>query len=84
MLIVSDASMPAASGAWHESSYADIVERLFREFEAELDLLRIESVISQCRHDLCGTPTAAQPELIERLARERLKGLIRPATDDET
>jgi hypothetical protein len=76
--------MPASSGAWHESSYADIVERLFREFEAELDLLRIESVISQCRHELCDSPPAAQPELIERLARERLKGLIRPATDDET
>jgi hypothetical protein len=76
--------MPASSGAWHESSYADIVERLFREFEAELDLLRIESVISQCRHELRGSPPAAQPELIERLARERLKGLIRPAMDDET
>jgi hypothetical protein len=75
--------MPASSGAWHESSYADM-ERLFREFEAELDLLRIESVISQCRDELCGSPPAAQPELIERLARERLKGLIRPATDDET
>jgi len=76
--------MPASSGAWHESSYADIVERLFREFEAELDLLRIESVISQCRHELRGSPPGAQPELIERLARERLKGLLRPATVDQT
>jgi hypothetical protein len=83
MLTVSEGSMSAASAAWHESSYADIVERLFREFEADLDLLRIEAVISQCRRDLCGSPPAAQAELIERLARQRLKGLMRPATDDE-
>jgi transposase len=67
-----------SSDGLHESSYADIVERLFREFEAHLDLVTIEAVITQCRHQLRGSPARAMPELIERLARERLNVLARP------
>jgi hypothetical protein len=77
---VSEWSTPDAdhsSEGLHESSYADIVERLFREFELNLDLLAIEAVIARCRRDLRGSPALAMPELIERLARERLSGLLR-------
>ena len=52
--------------------YADIVERLLFEFEASLSLGDITGVVQQCRQDLAGSPPAAMPELLERLARCRL------------
>jgi hypothetical protein len=61
-----------ASPSGHEASYADIVERMFREFEDRLDLKVILDVVNDCRHDLQGTPAGAMPELTERLARHRL------------
>ena len=51
---------------------ADVIERLMAEFEHRLDLDFISRVVLACRSDLAGSPTAALPELVERLAHQRL------------
>lgn len=57
-------------------SYADLVERLFEAFEDRHTLSVIEDVAGRCRTELAGqTPSGAQPELVERLARQRLTDL---------
>jgi hypothetical protein len=54
-------------------SYADMLERLFVEFESGLSLIVIEQVARQCRDDLRGqTPDGSGLELLERLIRQRL------------
>jgi len=58
-----------------QSWFPTIVESLFRDFEARHPLTKILAVAQQCREDLRGSPPAALPELIERLARERLRQL---------
>jgi hypothetical protein len=57
-----------------EDCYADIVERLFCEFELLFALPEILAVVQTCRHDLGWEPAGALPELVERLARQRLTG----------
>jgi hypothetical protein len=52
--------------------YADLVERLFGEFDDRYELPQIVEVVRQCREELCCAPVTALPELIERLARQRL------------
>jgi hypothetical protein len=66
-----------ANPSGHEASHADLVERMFREFEDRLDLKVILDVVNDCRHDLQGSPAGAMPELTERLARHRLSTLAR-------
>lgn len=63
-----------------DSWFIDGVERLFADFEAHHSLEAILAVARQCRAELDGSgpPTAALPELVERLARQRLA----PAADD--
>lgn len=58
---------------------ADVVERLMAEFQGRLGLARVAQTVLGCRRDLTGTPTAALPELIERLARQRLLDELVPA-----
>jgi len=55
-------------------SYCDVTERLFSEFERAHPLPVIAAVVRQCRADLDGSPREAVPELVERLARQRLLG----------
>lgn len=57
---------------------ADIVERLLGEFDPRLSLAEISGVVHQCRQQLHGQGTSlgALPELLERLARERLNALV--------
>lgn len=50
----------------------DVTERLMAEFEDRLGLNVITGVVNRCRRDLDGTPTGPLPELLERLARQRL------------
>jgi hypothetical protein len=57
-----------------DHSFADVAERLMAEFAARVDLGTISRVILGCRRDLQGSPAGALPELVERLARERLLG----------
>jgi len=58
-----------------DDSCCDVTERLFAEFERAHPLPVITEVVRQCRQDLHGAPTAALPELLERLARQRLSDL---------
>jgi hypothetical protein len=66
----------------HDKSFADMIERLFRQFEGELPLTAIVRVARESRRQLSGSPAGALPELTERLAIERLTTLamtgIRP------
>ena len=57
---------------YHALSYADLVERLFREFEDHVTLTAIADVVRESRRQLQGSPPQALPELTERLARHRL------------
>ncbi len=56
-------------------SFADVTERLFRRFDAVYPLPVITAVVRQCRTDLDGAPPGAMPELLERLAQQRLSDL---------
>jgi hypothetical protein len=62
----------------HESSFVDIVERLFQQFEQSVPLTTIVGVVRDARHQLSGSPLHAIPELTERLAIERLRTLVHP------
>jgi hypothetical protein len=68
------------------SSYADVAECLFREFEPVHGLWTITQVVRRCRTDLEGSPLASLPATLERLARERLENLSAltfPAVDQD-
>lgn len=51
---------------------AEINERLYAEFRTHTSRDRISAVVRQADNDLSGAPTGALPELVERLARQRL------------
>lgn len=59
----------------HDKSFADMIERLFRQFEDRLPLTSIVRVARESRDQLRGSPAGAMPELTERLAIERLTTL---------
>jgi hypothetical protein len=54
------------------ASLAAISERLFQDFGAHVGLSEIVTVVRQCRGELDIVPAGAVPELVERLARQRL------------
>lgn len=52
---------------------SETASRLGTEFSADPDRLElIISVVVRCHRDLQGSPAGAMPELLERLARQRL------------
>jgi len=53
-------------------SSADVVERLLTEFADRYALTDITDMVRECRMQLSCSPVTALPELIERLARQRL------------
>ncbi|MGX7678728.1 hypothetical protein ACSMXN_07500 [Jatrophihabitans sp. DSM 45814] len=58
--------------------YADLVERMFHEFEDQHQLVVIRKIVAECQSDLMGEAgSPALPELLERLARQRLSNLPR-------
>ena len=59
----------------NDDSYCDVTERLFGEFERVHPLPVIAAVVRQCRNDLEGSPPGALPEVLERLASQRLSDL---------
>jgi hypothetical protein len=64
-------------------SLADITERLFPEFAPRVPLATIVATVRQCRHELDAAPEPALPELVERLARQRLNEIAEhPPTRD--
>ena len=72
---------PDGEPDYHDRSFADIVERLFREFEDRLSLTAIVEVVRESRQHLRGSPVGALPELTERLAHERLDRLVQSGVD---
>ena len=56
---------------------ADVVERLMPEFDGRLGLECVSQAVLACRRDLAGSPAGALPELLERLARQRLLDVLR-------
>jgi len=52
---------------------SDVTERLLAEVGSERDRASIAAVVSDCRADLVNVPPGALPELLERLARQRLQ-----------
>ena len=61
--------------AWLDDGwFVDCVERLFADYQQHHPLSAILAVARQCRTELdgSGTPASALPELVERLARQRL------------
>jgi hypothetical protein len=51
---------------------ATLTDRLYTDYQPGLTHADIDRVVHQCRADLAGTPETALPELLERLARQRL------------
>jgi hypothetical protein len=70
------------TGEYHALSYANLVERLFREFEDHATLTTIAELVGECRRQLQGSPPQALPELTERLARHRLTRIADAAPAD--
>jgi hypothetical protein len=61
------------------NSYADVTERLFREFEPVHGLTAISDVLRHCRADLAGSASESLLEGVEERARQRLAApQIRP------
>lgn len=56
-------------------SIADVTERLFAEFETQLPVTTIAATVRQSSDDIDSVPEPALPELVERLARQRLTDL---------
>ena len=50
----------------------EVTERLMAEFEHQLGLHQITRIVASCRRDLAGAAPGPLPELLERLARQRL------------
>ncbi len=72
------------SGAMNDDSYCDVTERLFAEFEQVHPLPVIAGVVRRCRQDLDGNaPREALPEMLERLARQRLSDLPSRARQEQ-
>lgn len=53
-------------------SVTDVTEHLIAEFEGKFTLPAIVDVVRGCQQDLKGASPGALPELLERLARQRL------------
>lgn len=56
-----------------DTAVAAAIDRLDTEFAGRIRRRRIARTVLLARHDLAGSPAPALPELVERLARERLR-----------
>ena len=73
---VRDGPKRAQSDAMGADSYADMLERLFADYEHKHPLPVIKTVAAAGRDDLAGQTTpGAELELLERLVRQRLDQL---------
>ncbi|MDV8070822.1 hypothetical protein R4P64_30315 [Rhodococcus sp. IEGM 1366] len=64
--------------------YTQTVARLAREFAGSFSEPGIEMVLDGCIEDLSGVPSAAMPEMSERLAQERITSYCRSRDRDFT
>ena len=74
--VPSDASNELEAVEQSDPAVAAAVARLAPEFADQLRPKVIVRVVRDCRRDLGGSPVGAMPELVERLARYRLKAAI--------
>jgi hypothetical protein len=51
---------------------ASVTRRLYADFQPDITLAEVLTTVRQCRHDLDVVTDPALPELVERLARQRL------------
>ena len=54
----------------------EVVTRLVAEFESQLALPVVATIVQRCRAELDIVAAPALPELVERLARQRLHDLV--------
>lgn len=54
-------------------SLVDVTERLMAEFDGAVQVDDVARVVRASRENLAGSPPGAMPELVERLARQRLR-----------
>ncbi len=59
--------------------FVDVAVRVHADFSDRVALAEVLAVIAQCRSDLDTPGVAALPELVERLARQRLHDAMNPA-----
>ncbi|MCE3556519.1 hypothetical protein LWC33_34410 [Pseudonocardia sp. RS11V-5] len=63
---------PAPFDRTRVDDVSSAVARLAREFAGQMSHRVVARVVRECRADLSGVPAGAVPELLERLARQRL------------
>lgn len=63
---------PAEPAGHHDPAVAAAITRLSAEFAENMRSAVISRVVVGSRRDLSGAPAPALPELVERLARQRL------------
>jgi hypothetical protein len=51
---------------------ASVTRRLYADFQPDATMAEVLATVRQCRHDLDIVTDPALPELVERLARQRL------------
>ena len=51
---------------------ATVTRRLYADFQPDTTMAEVLTTVQQCRHDLDVVTDPALPELVERLARQRL------------
>ena len=52
---------------------ASVTRRLYADFQPDITLADVCTTVLQCRHDLDVATDPGLPELVERLARQRLR-----------
>src|SRR3954451_3792394 len=57
----------------------DVAVRIYADFAGQATLAEVLAVIGHCRRDLDPPSTAALPEMVEGLARQRLTDAVGPA-----
>ena len=62
----------ALAGGPHEAAVLEAITRLTAEFASEYPPSKVGRAVLGSRRDLSGVPGGALPELLERLARQRL------------
>jgi hypothetical protein len=65
-----DAMALSGSAVLDKQWVCEVIRRLRAERGEDTHLVR--ATVHDCRHDLAGAPAGALPELVERLARQRL------------
>lgn len=73
-------AVPEVESSLAGESLADITERLFARFEGAVPLPTIVRVVRRCRRELDIAGPGSLPELLERLARQRLQSLAASPT----